>query len=148
MPPKCCINATKVQPKNKCSQCAAECFYPLCFRSDSDGYLSVTSMLRATKCSRTLRATKVLPKCYGMLPPHYRMLPKCDPNNATTTLPNTTVELPQCFLCATTELPMRCRRAALRKCCLRVLPQSYLCATTDLPMCCRRAALRKCHASC
>ena len=99
---------------------------PLCFRSDSDGYRSATSMLGATKCSRTL---------------HHAA--ECSRSATPTMIPQRFQTQP----CATTKLPMQCRRAALRKCCLRVPPQSYLCATTYLPMCCRHAALRKCHAS-
>ena len=86
---------------------------PLCFRSDSDGYRSATSMLGATKCSRTL---------------HHAA--ECSRSATPTMIPQRFQTQP----CATTNLPMHCRRAALRTCCLRVLPQSYLCA-------------RKCHAS-
>ena len=130
--PKCHLRAASTLPncnqKQSVPNALPNASTPLCFRSDSDGYLSATSMLGATKCSRTLR---------GMLPPHCRMLPKCDPNNDTTTLPNTTVRyhkatyaLPTCCTAevlptsATTELPMRYHRSA------NVLPT---CCTAEVP---------------
>ena len=146
--PKCCLtcplHVLGLSALPKCHLCAAatlpNCNHkqsvpnalpnastPLCFRIDSDGYRSATSMLGATKCSRTP---------HGMLSPHCRMLPQCDPNNDTTTLPNTTVRYHK----TTYAMPTCCTAEVLPTSATTELPMRYHVSANVLPTCCTAEA--------